>query len=79
MNSVFAYTEPTVYRLYIIYIYIYIKVVNNIYIYIYILERERQKGREEREPEEKRKKHIFFILFDCVVYIILLSLCKNKN
>ena len=38
--------------------------------------RERDKERQrEREMEEKEEKHLFiyFILFDCVVYIILLS------
>ena len=41
-----------------------------------LLERERKKEEEkEREMEEKREKHNFFILFDCVVYIILVS-CK---
>ena len=42
----------------------------NIYI---IGERKRQKGREEREMEGKRETIFFLLLFDCIVYIILLS------
>ena len=44
---------------------------HNIYIY-FIGKRERQRRRDEREVEEKRET-TFFILFDCVVYIILLG------
>ena len=37
-----------------------------------LLEKETKRKREEREIEEKREKKKF-ILFDCVVYIILMS------